>query len=203
MSSNALLKRQKPLVHFLGGLAILLVAGGLILWWMKSVPGLQYKIVNSTPVFYYSKYFIIICHHLLSLCGYSSTYNLLCQPTGEYVYQLCTPDPQCLYLAWPCFGVKLTGVFIAFIMVFPGKFCHKFWFIPVGILLIQVFNIIRFTGLMAFLFHYPILVVTNFEFLDLGIGYHELFNMVLYFLIFALLVVYIRNFSYFSTTKKP
>jgi exosortase/archaeosortase family protein len=113
----------------------------------------------------------------------------------EYVAELCTPANDCLYLAWPCLGIKTTMVFIALIVVFPGKGRHKLWFIPLGMVLIQVFNVIRFSTLLMIVYHYPMSEITNFDLFKLGIGYHDLFNLVLYLVIFGLFIVWIQVFG--------
>ncbi|MCX6279327.1 MAG: exosortase/archaeosortase family protein [Bacteroidetes bacterium] len=187
--------RNKDLYDFLLRMAMLVVAGIIILMWLKSIPGLQMKIVNSTPVYYYSKTFISLCHDLIGWFGYDSSASYIRMPNMEYVANLCTPANECLYLAWPCFGVKITGVFIALIVVFPGKALHKLWFISAGVILIQIFNVLRFSGLVMIVFHYPIAVISNFNLFNLGIGYHEIFNMVLYLVIFGLFFLWINVFG--------
>ncbi len=188
-------RHHSLLFGFFLRIALLLTAGLALLLWLKSIPGLQLKIVNSTPVYYFSKTFIAISHQLISLFGYEGHTDFFRLENMEFVAALCTPWNDCLYLAWPCFGVKVTAVFIALIIVFPGESRHKWWYIPVGILLIQVFNILRFSGLMMIAFHYPIELITNFNMGSLGIGYHEIFNLVLYLVIFALFVAWIKIFG--------
>jgi exosortase/archaeosortase family protein len=187
--------RHRGLFDFLFRMIMLMVTGMVLILWIKSVPGLQMNIVNSTAIYHFTRAFILVSHHLIGLFGYESTTQLICLPNMEYVTQLCTPDRQCLYLAWPCLGVKITGVFIALIVVFPGKTLHKLWFIPLGIILIQVFNIFRFSALMMIIYHYPIETISNFNLFNLGIGYHALFNMVLYLVIFGLFIIWINAFG--------
>jgi len=186
---------HKELYDFLLRMVMLMAVGLALLLWLKSIPGLQSKIVNSTAVYYFSKTFITICHNIIGWLGYESTTSLIKLPNMEYVANLCTPANDCLYLAWPCFGIKITGVFIALVVVFPGKPLHKLWYIPAGIIMIQVFNILRFSALMMIVYHYPMSAISNFKLFNLGIGYHELFNMVLYLVIFGLFIIWINVFG--------
>ena len=42
-----------------------------------------------------------------------------------------------VWIGEPCNGVKLFGVFSIFIIAFPGEIKTKFWFIPLGIIIIH------------------------------------------------------------------
>lgn len=183
------------LIQFLWRMTALILAGMAILLWLKSIDGLQLKIVNSSFVYYFGKIFIYLSNNLVELFGYTAYSRLFRLENMEYVAALCTPSNECLYLAWPCIGVKITAVFISLILVFPGRDLPKLWFIPMGILLIQVFNIIRFSALMMIVYHYPMETITNFNLWNLGIGYHELFNLVLYLVIFGLFIIWINRFG--------
>lgn len=48
-----------------------------------------------------------------------------------------------LYMDDACIGVNLMFLFAAFIAMLPGSYWHKVWFIPIGLFIIVVFNIIR------------------------------------------------------------
>lgn len=195
MSIFAFYKRHKLVADFFIRMFVLMVSGALILLWLKSIPGLQMKIVNSTPVYHFGNVFIEISRILVNLFGYTSEDRLMRMPNMEFVAALCTPWNDCLYLAWPCLGIKVMAVFIALILVFPGEAKHKLWFIPLGLLMIQIFNVFRFSGLMMIIYHYPMSVITNFDLWNLGIGYHDLFNWVLYFVIFGLFILWIKYFG--------
>jgi exosortase/archaeosortase family protein len=195
-------RNNRLVILFLLRIALLLIAGSIILTILRNSPGVKLRIANSTPFFFYSKSFIIICHKLLSLFSLENVYYLRSQVSGEYFFEICMPGNKCLYLGWPCYGVKITLVFIILILSFPGRNWHAAWFIPAGILLIQFFNILRFTILAIVLYYNPVSSVTNFRFLNIGIGYHELFNFVMYIFIFLLFTVWVRRYS-ILTRRKP
>lgn len=195
-------KNHRLLVNFLVRMGIIVITGMVLLQWLKSIPGLQLKIVNSPAVYYFGKGFMELSRQLLTLFGYTSHARLFRLENMEFVAALCTPGNECLYLAWPCLGIKVTAVFIALIIVFPGNYLHKFWFIPLGIIVIQIFNVLRFTALMIIIYHYPLSDVTNFNLWHLGIGYHEIFNLVLYMVIFGLFIIWIHWYGMYQIIPK-
>jgi len=194
--------KNKISLNFLFRVGILLLFGFLIILIIKNIPDLKLRIVNSTIFFYYSKYFIVICHKLLLLLSYNNHVVLISQPTHEYVFEICVSNDKCLYLGWPCYGVKITAVFVVLIIAFPGKLLHKLWFIPIGMIFIQFFNILRFSILSIFLYHTSAQAIVNFDFLKIGIGYHKLFNFVLYILIFMTFAFWVRKFSAVSDLSR-
>jgi exosortase/archaeosortase family protein len=52
-----------------------------------------------------------------------------------------------LYLANHCLGVSVCVIFFGFIVSYKGRWQHKLWYIPVGILCIYAINVLRLTGL--------------------------------------------------------
>jgi exosortase family protein XrtF len=81
-------------------------------------------------------------------------------------------------------------LFVSFIIAFSGNWKHKLIFIPAGLILIHVFNIIR-TALLA------IIVVYKPGWTDFNHKYT--FTATIYIVIFILWVVWV---NYFSTSKK-
>jgi exosortase family protein XrtF len=47
----------------------------------------------------------------------------------------------------PCNGISIFGLFAIFIVAYPGKWLHKLWFIPLGIISIHLANAIRIAAL--------------------------------------------------------
>lgn len=75
-----------------------------------------------------------------------------------------------------------------FIMVlFPGPWKHKLWFIPVGIIVIHFVNIIRIVGLSLTLVQWP----DHFDF------FHDyIFKTFFYFMIFVMWVIWVEVFAH-------
>jgi exosortase/archaeosortase family protein len=82
-----------------------------------------------------------------------------------------------LYMDDACIGINLMFLFASFIALLPGRRKHKFWFIPMGLMIIVLLNCIRIvlifiniskTGRYSMfleihdLFTYPVLVFTFF-----------------------------------------
>lgn len=77
-------------------------------------------------------------------------------------------------IVWSCSGLKQIFVFFCIIAFYPGSGKHKFWFIPLGILLIWILNVIRISSLIALFEQFP----NHFDL------FHELSKYVFYFVIF-------------------
>jgi len=100
----------------------------------------------------------------------------------------------------PCNGMSLFGLFAAVIIAFPSKNkkarkfnLKKLWFIPLGILLIHIVNVIR-VAILAVIASY------NFEWLNFN---HDVtFKIVTYAFIFILWYIWINKMSGFKF-KKP
>ncbi len=93
-------------------------------------------------------------------------------------------------IAFNCNGLSLMYLFVSFILAFSGKWKHKLFFIPLGLIVIHVFNIVR-TALLA------IIVVYKPGWTDFNHKYT--FTATIYIVIFILWVVWV---NYFSISKK-
>ena len=54
-----------------------------------------------------------------------------------------------------CNGFKLFSIFSIFIVAFPGKVKSKLWYIPLGLILIHLANVIRIMALVLINNYYP------------------------------------------------
>lgn len=77
----------------------------------------------------------------------------------------------------PCDGVALFALFAIFILAFPGPFLRKLWFIPAGIVLLHLANIVRVIVLAR-------IQATSPEWLEFNHDYT--FTVLIYGLVFAL-----------------
>jgi len=78
----------------------------------------------------------------------------------------------------PCVGFGLTYGFASLIISYPGPWKKKFWFIPLGTLVILAVNVIRIVLLT--------IMITKKSITDLWMEQHDMFNNVIYFVIFLL-----------------
>ncbi len=54
-----------------------------------------------------------------------------------------------------CNAISLFILFAVFIIAYPGKIKHKIWFIPFGILLVHLINILRVVALAILAYKHP------------------------------------------------
>ena len=60
-----------------------------------------------------------------------------------------------LQIGAPCDGLVLFALFTVFILAFPGPGRRKVWFIPAGIILIHLANLLRVVSLVIIQFNRP------------------------------------------------
>lgn len=86
----------------------------------------------------------------------------------------------------PCNGLELFALFSGFIILFPGKLIHKLIYIPIGLLIIHLLNIIRLVGLALVVVYSPDSLAFNHKYT---------FTIMVYGVIFLLWVVWIKKFA--------
>jgi len=85
-----------------------------------------------------------------------------------------------------CSGLKQFAQFALLMILYPGPRKKKIWYIPVGIILMHVVNLIRLTGLAMVIANYPPLWDFCHDFL---------FKILFYAVIFALWVLWVEVIS--------
>ncbi len=98
-----------------------------------------------------------------------------------------------LWVGDNCNGIKLFGLFAIFILVFPAAWKHKLWFIPLGLIIIHIVNVLRVTALCIILLKAP-----NW----LNFNHTYAFTFIVYVIIFILWIWFINRFSKLSTREK-
>lgn len=96
-------------------------------------------------------------------------------------------------IVWSCSAIKQAWIWIAIMLTSRGSWLHKLWFIPLGLVGVHVFNILRITCIALLIeFHpewFPIL--------------HEyIFKYLFYGMMFLMWVLWIEKFSKFSRFSK-
>jgi len=89
-----------------------------------------------------------------------------------------------------CNGLTLFGLFTGFVLAFPGPWKTKLWYIPLGILLIHLANVVRVMALVVVERFYP-------ESLDFNHTYT--FTILVYSLVFLLWYTWAKKFSGLET----
>ncbi len=87
-------------------------------------------------------------HLLLNKIGYNT--NLLAN--NVIIHQV---SKHYAHVVWGCTSIKQMYIFICIILFYKGKWIHKIWYIPLGILLIYCFNIFRISFIIAIIDKHP------------------------------------------------
>ena len=83
-------------------------------------------------------------------------YGLYEVSTSELRWQIGIADSVgLLQIGAPCDGLVLFALFTVFILAFPGPARRKLWFIPAGIVLIHLANLVRVVSLVIIQFNRP------------------------------------------------
>ena len=85
-----------------------------------------------------------------------------------------------------CNAITLFALFSVFIIAYPGNQKHKFWYIPIGIIIIHLLNIFRVLALAMISFYRPDLLEFNHTYT---------FTFIIYGVIFLLWLIWINKFS--------
>lgn len=91
-----------------------------------------------------------------------------------------------VWIGIPCNGLSVIVLFSIFILSFPGKFIHKIWFIPSGIIILHLCNVLRVCGLAIINFYAP-------QYLDFNHNYT--FTFLVYGLLFLLWIIWVNHFA--------
>lgn len=98
-----------------------------------------------------------------------------------------------LWIGNECDGLYLFAIFTIIMAAFPGGGKKKLWYIPLGILIIHLVNILRIVALAITLKHAP-------DMLDFNHTY--VFQVVIYLVIFYLWYRWVTKISPFSFNPK-
>jgi exosortase family protein XrtF len=124
---------------------------------------------------------------ILAVFGYQTSYAVF--PSKSTIY---IDGKHLLGIAHVCNGLVLYALFAGFLVSFPGSWQNKLWFIPVGMFLIYVVNVLRSVSLCLIKIHNP-------ESLDFNHRYT--FTLVMYSFIFLLWMLWVNKFSGVTSKK--
>lgn len=175
------IKRNSDIIGFLAKLTSLCAV--YFLWFSKVVWQLP---VISTYYGHFVHYTMLALTHgsvcTLNLLGYEAeVFNV------RYIdlYDSITN----IYIKNFCLGIDMMFVFAALIVSFPGKWLNRLWFIPLGLLGIQIINIGRIVGMSL-----SWIIVDRGAFVD----HHDVFNTIAVIFIFFMFTFWVRQHK-----KKP
>ena len=156
------------IVFILKALALYLLWYFIYEQWMIKVGSLDEIIIDNL---------IFLTNKLLIFFGYF---------TFIYDHTFGIDGSNGVFIGTPCNGIELMALFSGFVLIFPGNWKNKLWFIPLGLLIIHLLNIARVLAL-------AIIAKVAPETLDFNHKYT--FTLILYSLVFLGWVVWVKKFS--------
>lgn len=98
-----------------------------------------------------------------------------------------------LWVGDPCNGITLFALFVGFVIAYPGKIKNKLWFIPLGMLLIHIINVIRIVSLCLIVYYSPE---------SLSFNHTYTFTILVYAFVFWLWLLWSNKYSSVSQIAK-
>jgi exosortase/archaeosortase family protein len=94
---------------------------------------------------------------------------------GHYANEITLQNHFTVLVVWGCTAIKQSFIFLCIMLITPGPEKHKFWYIPLGLILIYFINVFRIFAITLICKDYP----QYFYFL-----HYYLFKYIFYVLIF-------------------
>jgi exosortase family protein XrtF len=161
---------NEPMVRFLvSGLALYLAWFALYEWWVHPLKWVDRAVVDNT---------ISISQVVLNRIGYAAEID------GNRMIRI--PGTPGLFIGDNCNGISLFALFSIFIIAFPGKVPAKFFFIPAGILLIHLLNVVRVVFLA---------IIETYSYSWTEFNHSYTFTILIYACIFFMWLFWINKFS--------
>jgi len=113
-------------------------------------------------------------------------------PVETMKHTLYFPNQCSVTIVQSCSGVKQILQFALLILIYPGPWKHKAWFIPAGILVVHLTNVFRLSGLCVVMNYWP----QHWHF-----AHDYPFRVIFYVVIFFLWVIW--NDKFYHRKEKP
>jgi len=174
-------------------LFIKLIVNGIVLYFLWTVFFMFFRnleivdFIYEEGTFYMTNIHLGITKFLLDLINY---------PAEIYGKSICSIQyGTSILLDRGCLGRNPIGLFVGFILAYPGDIKNKIWYIPLGLLVFSILNTIRIIGLYITNIRFP-------EYMDLN--HHFVFKIIIYIFIFLMWYIWIKKINKFSNNyKKP
>ncbi len=139
----------------------------------------------SAPFNFMATHVANVTAHILKWLGYQFTLT-----NNTIIYS----SNVGVHIVWACSGLKQAYIFTCIIGFYRGSLRNKVWFIPIGLLVVYIVNVIRITAIAALIKDHP----------DWFYHLHEhLFKYLFYAIIFGMWVIWEEKFSKKSSSPKP
>jgi exosortase/archaeosortase family protein len=174
-------KKINPFLRFAINGIFLFLIWKLFYSFIRNLDFVDFIYEESTYIL--TNFQLILTKFVLEIFGYNiEIYGKLIKAVGG----------TSIHLDRGCLGRNPQGLFIGFILAFPGSFKNKLWYIPLGLMVITLLNIVRIIALF----------ITNnccAEYMDLN--HHYIFKIIVYFFIFLMWYIWIQKISKFNYKK--
>ena len=91
-----------------------------------------------------------------------------------------------------CTSLKQWMHWLFLMLIFPGPWKHKAWYIPLGLVIIEFTNVVRIVGIALFLVHYPD---------DFALAHDVIFKIMFYVVIFLMWMIWVERFLHPTQPK--
>ena len=102
---------------------------------------------------------------------------------GTYSYVMVAPE---------CTSLKQWMHWLFLMLIFPGPWKHKAWYIPLGLVIIEFTNVVRVVGICLFLMPYP---------RDFALAHDGIFKIMFYVVIFLMWALWNDKFHHSKKRK--
>lgn len=125
---------------------------------------------------------INLCSWLLESLGYKTFAS---RETNDFqVFGI--DGSQGVWVGGGCNGITLMFLFGIFVIAYPGSVKNKLWYLPLGIFIVHVVNIVRIIALAMIAYYAP-------EYLNFNHTYT--FTFIAYSIVFGLWMLWVNKFS--------
>lgn len=131
---------------------------------------------------YFIRKIINLCTFLLNSIGYKTFASK--EVNDFQVFGI--DGSNGVWIGGPCNGITLMFLFAIFVVSYPGQLKKKLWFIPLGVLIIYIVNIIRIIILSIIALKAP-------QYLEFNHTYT--FTFITYGIVFLLWMIWVNKFS--------
>ena len=127
-----------------------------------------------------------VLEHIFGMDFFTKDQTIVFLNTKGY-YSAVTVAPECTSLKqW------LHWLFL--MLIFPGPWKHKAWYIPLGLVIVELTNVVRIVGIALFLRHFP----NSFE-----LAHDVIFKIMFYVVIFLMWAIWNDRFHHSTRQKSP
>lgn len=92
-----------------------------------------------------------------------------------------------------CSSLKQWCHWLFLMLIFPGPWRHKAWYIPAGLLVIELTNVIRVCGIFLSMVYFPG---------SYGFAHNYVFKFFFYFVIFLMWVLWVEKFVHTTRNRE-